>query len=142
MGFAVATDLRPQPHDAVGHYLRYKLEHMELFGTRELPWPCPREVCQVINEYTMGCRGLTLRQLEAVAFLHQAFPPPAGFHGAEFVDVNMSLGFMLSYKRGDAALTSESPWCPEPKTIVSGRPRQQASAASRPVRVFANGRLG
>ena len=27
---------------------------------------------------------------------------------------------MLSYKRGDAALTSESPWGPEPKTVVSG----------------------
>ena len=74
----------------------------------------------MINEYTVGFRGLTLRQLEAVAFLHQAFPPPAGFHGAEFVDIIMSVGFMLSYKRGDAALTSESPWCPEPKTIVSG----------------------
>jgi len=93
---------------------------MELFDAKKLPWPCPREVCQVINEYTMDFRGLTLRQLEAVAFVHQAFPPPAGFHGAEFVDVNMSLGFMLSYKRGDAALTSESPWCPEPKTAVSG----------------------
>ena len=32
----------------------------------------------------------------------------------------MSLGFMLSYKRGDAALASEFPWGPEPKTGVSG----------------------
>ena len=78
MGFALTTDLRPQPRDAVGQYLRYKLEHMELFDAKELPWPCPREVCQAINEYTMDFRGLTLRQLEAVAFLHQAFPPASG----------------------------------------------------------------
>ena len=86
-----------------------------MFRHHGFMWPPELSDGMMLEAYQICLDGLTVRQAELIAFSHTKWPQWDS--KMEFLDANLSLGFLVGYKNENAEQV-HNPWQISPMTLV------------------------